>query len=67
MHAAASVILNVRIRWRLMVSFTPRPLCLMENDLATHRMGGWVGSRAGLSFGDERNFLPLSVFEHRLN
>jgi hypothetical protein len=62
MHAAASVFLNVRARWRRMVSFTPRPLCFTENDLATHRMGEFwrrekfvaaVGTRTPARLEDE--------------
>ena len=45
-----------------MVSFTPRPLCLIENDLATHRMGGWVGSRAGITFWRGEKFVaPVGI------
>jgi len=43
-----SRILNVGIRWRWVVSFTPRPLYPAGRTPGTHRIQGWVGPSAGL-------------------
>jgi hypothetical protein len=36
-------ILDFGTRWRLVVSFAPRPLYPTERVSDTHRIGGWVG------------------------
>jgi hypothetical protein len=41
-------ILDLGTRWRLVVSFTRRPLYPRERPLDTYCIGGWVGSRAVL-------------------
>jgi hypothetical protein len=47
-------ILNLSSRWRLVVSFTSRPLYPGETATGTRWMGGWVGSRAGLDVVEKR-------------
>jgi hypothetical protein len=41
-------ILDLRTRWRWVVSFTTRPIYLREKAPGTHWIGGWVGPRAVL-------------------
>jgi hypothetical protein len=41
-------ILDIGIRWKSMVRFTPRPLYPPRKESGTHWIGGWVGPRAGL-------------------
>jgi hypothetical protein len=42
-------ILDLGIRWRWVVSFTPRPLYPKERAPGAHWIGGWVGPRAVLN------------------
>ena len=34
-------------------------------DFSTYSIGGWVGPRAGRTFGVDKNLLPLPGFEPR--
>jgi hypothetical protein len=43
------------------VSFTPWPLYPRERAVVTHWIGGWVGSRAVLDTGEEKNSHPQPV------
>jgi len=48
-------ILNLCTRWRWVVSFTPRSLCLRGKSLLYPLVGGWVGPIAGLGrLGEEK-------------
>jgi hypothetical protein len=42
-------ILNIRTRWRCVVSFMPQPLYLWCKSPSPHWIGGWVGPRACLN------------------
>jgi hypothetical protein len=42
-------------RWRLVISFTPLPLYPRRKSPGTHRIGGWVGLRAGLNASEINN------------
>jgi hypothetical protein len=50
----SSTILDLGIRWRLVVNFTPQPLYPGERAAGTHWIGGWVGPRAGLDAVEKR-------------
>jgi hypothetical protein len=51
-----STIFYTATKWRLMISFTTRSLCLpWKYPPTTHQIGGWVGPRANLDVGERRN------------
>jgi hypothetical protein len=54
------LILKLRTKWMWIVSFTTQPLYPRGKSLDTHRILGWVGSRAGLDalVKWEISFLP---------
>jgi hypothetical protein len=54
----SSTILNLGTIWRLVVSFTPRPLYPGEITPGTYWIGGWVGPRADLHAVEKRKILP---------
>jgi hypothetical protein len=56
----SSIILELGIRWRRVVSFTPLPLYPGERARGTDFTGGWVGPRAGLGVMEKKNLLPLN-------
>jgi hypothetical protein len=61
----SSTILDLGIRWRRVVSFTPRHLySRRERAPGTHWVGSWVGPRAGLD-DVEKNLFPLPGIEPR--
>jgi hypothetical protein len=49
------VLLDLGTSWRLLVSFTPRPLYPRERAPRSYCIGGWVDPRAGL---DDMETLP---------
>jgi hypothetical protein len=55
--------IDLGTRWRLVVSFTPRPIYFGERAPGTHWIGGWVDTRAGLDGVEKRKFLPLPGLE----
>jgi hypothetical protein len=59
-RSIAPRILDLGTRWRLVVSFTPRPLCLPGKE--RHCMGGWVSPRSGRG-GEEKYFQTLRGLE----
>jgi hypothetical protein len=44
----SSIFLDIGTRWRLVISFMPRPHYLRINRPGTHWIGDWVGPRVGL-------------------
>jgi hypothetical protein len=57
---------DLGIRWRLIVSFTPRPLYPREKAPGTHWIGGWMGSRAVLDAVMKRKIpSPRRESKHR--
>lgn len=44
----APVFLKLGTRWKCIISFTPRPLYPRVRVPSTHRIGDWIGHRAGL-------------------
>jgi hypothetical protein len=52
-------ILNIDIRWRWVVSFTPRSLYPGERAPGTHRIGGWMNPKANLDAVAKRK-IPAS-------
>jgi hypothetical protein len=61
-----STFFDLGTSWRLVISFTPRPLYPRGESPVTHRGGGWVGPRTGLDDMEKRKFLPLPGLELRL-
>jgi hypothetical protein len=61
----ASRILNFGSRYRLVVSFTPRPLYSLGKYPGTPWIGGWVIPRTGLKATAKKTFLPLPGIETR--
>jgi hypothetical protein len=52
----APLILNLGTRWRLVVSFLPRPHYPPENNHGVHRIWGWVDHRVGLDVLKKRKY-----------
>jgi hypothetical protein len=57
--------LDLGTSWRLVVSFTPRPLYPGERASGTHWIGGWVDRKAGLDDTEKGKFLTLPGLELR--
>jgi hypothetical protein len=58
--------LGLGTSWRRVVSFTPLPLYPRgKSPPGTHRIGGWVGPRAGLDDVEKGKFLTLGGLELR--
>jgi hypothetical protein len=53
----SSTILDLDTRWRLVVSFTPRPLYPWERSPCTHWMRDWVDRRGGLEAVEKRKMV----------
>ena len=57
--------LDLGTRWRLVIRFTSRPLCLRDIIPGTRWMWGSVGSRLGLDVRRRENLLLLPGIEKR--
>jgi hypothetical protein len=56
---------DLSIRWRWVVSFTPRSLYPRGKNPDTYCIGGWAGPRAGLNDMEKWKFLTLPGLELR--
>jgi len=59
-------ILDLRTRWSLVVSFTPRSFYLQGKSPGTQWIAGWVGSRSGLNAVVKRTSQPLPGLESQI-